>query len=504
MKILCTCILSMSEVRYSLETQYKKTITMTTILLRFLSVILGGRLFSKLHKLRNEKAKEHPECIFPGQRNAKMKASHTSPTVSADYQQNASGRQVKVSQESNYDSTDTDFQTPWHETQQRVDSCRTHSYIEETGCLQNTRSTFFNKLESLSLHSGPSRTQPSTRIHPPIPSLCLHTAETQEQLTLPLSCARVSQTLDVMSRELNKKKAGTGLIECSSDFEVAWKATEQMLNCEKTNLYAVSGSDHTSGQTPPHTNQTSFKKTGIPNSQNSPAILYLPLHCQTQIHGKAAWDTSTPQQGSFLGDNPTGMSTNLQHRKEKNSPTSEEKNGMVVITSTDRAVFSEHTDSKITLDSSWTSASFCNSSGGKQASILQMSESKHKGEKNLVREGAEEACGVLSKVEKGAPVSGWSWFGNTDKKKREMLKSEGSDGQGEDQIIEVDGWCHLPRIPVKTQKPEKAVQCWGLPEGEVRVWGAQILLALESLHEQGILCRDLNPRNVLLTSNGKP
>lgn len=85
-----------------------------------------------------------------------------------------------------------------------------------------------------------------------------------------------------------------------------------------------------------------------------------------------------------------------------------------------------------------------------------------------------------------------------------FLKSGGPKGQGEDQIIEVDGWCHLPRIPVKSSSTDKARQtCWGLPEAEVRVWGAQILLALESLHQQGILCRDLNPRNVLLTSNGE-
>lgn len=43
----------------------------------------------------------------------------------------------------------------------------------------------------------------------------------------------------------------------------------------------------------------------------------------------------------------------------------------------------------------------------------------------------------------------------------------------------------------------------GLPEDEVRLWGAQILLALESLHEQGIVCQDLNPRNILLRSSGK-
>uniref|UniRef100_A0A673BDR5 Ribosomal protein S6 kinase-like 1 n=1 Tax=Sphaeramia orbicularis TaxID=375764 RepID=A0A673BDR5_9TELE len=208
-------------------------------------------------------------------------------------------------------------------------------------------------------------------------------------LALPLSCARVSQALDVMS-ELHKTKTGMGLIECSSEFEVAWKAADAEHNCEKINPYAVSDTDlHcTLGQSPPHTNQTSFKNAGSPNSENnglssSPAILHLPLHCQTQIHGRASWDTN--------------------------------------------------------------------------------------------------------------------------KEKDPLMKSGGSEGQGEDQIIEVDGWCHLPRFPVKTpRQTDKALQtCWGLPEAEVRVWGAQILLALESLHQQGILCRDLNPRNVLLTSNGK-
>uniref|UniRef100_A0A8C6M036 Ribosomal protein S6 kinase like 1 n=1 Tax=Nothobranchius furzeri TaxID=105023 RepID=A0A8C6M036_NOTFU len=85
------------------------------------------------------------------------------------------------------------------------------------------------------------------------------------------------------------------------------------------------------------------------------------------------------------------------------------------------------------------------------------------------------------------------------------LKPEGSDRNADDQIIEVDGWCHLPQFPAKTPRPgDNSMQTyWGLPEAEVRVWGAQILLALESLHQQGILCRDLNPRNILLTSNGK-
>uniref|UniRef100_A0A8C7YAT9 Ribosomal protein S6 kinase-like 1 n=1 Tax=Oryzias sinensis TaxID=183150 RepID=A0A8C7YAT9_9TELE len=94
---------------------------------------------------------------------------------------------------------------------------------------------------------------------------------------------------------------------------------------------------------------------------------------------------------------------------------------------------------------------------------------------------------------------------STNSKEGDGDVSVNPEGKEEDQIIEVDGWCHLLPFSSGPSRPEdKAMQtCWGLPEADVRVWGAQILLALESLHEQGILCRDLNPRNILLTSNGK-
>ncbi|KAM4012100.1 LOW QUALITY PROTEIN: ribosomal protein S6 kinase-like 1 [Anomaloglossus baeobatrachus] len=42
----------------------------------------------------------------------------------------------------------------------------------------------------------------------------------------------------------------------------------------------------------------------------------------------------------------------------------------------------------------------------------------------------------------------------------------------------------------------------GVPEAQVRLWGAQLILALDTLHQEGILCKDLNPRNVLLKDNG--
>ncbi|XP_069321222.1 ribosomal protein S6 kinase-like 1 isoform X1 [Eulemur rufifrons] len=39
-------------------------------------------------------------------------------------------------------------------------------------------------------------------------------------------------------------------------------------------------------------------------------------------------------------------------------------------------------------------------------------------------------------------------------------------------------------------------------EEQVKQWAAEMLVALEALHEQGVLCRDLNPRNLLLDQAG--
>lgn len=44
---------------------------------------------------------------------------------------------------------------------------------------------------------------------------------------------------------------------------------------------------------------------------------------------------------------------------------------------------------------------------------------------------------------------------------------------------------------------------WSLREEQVKQWAAELLVALEALHEQGVLCRDLNPRNLLLDQAGR-
>lgn len=357
------------------------------------------------------------------------------------------------------------------------------------------------------MHSGPSRAQVNTRIHPPAPSLCLHSSETQEHPALPLPCARVSLALNSMS-EVNTRKAAMGLTECSSEFEEAWKAADPSKNCERPNPYAVT--DGTLGQTTPHTNRTSFPKAGPASSSNeppssSPAVLHLPLHCQTQIHGKASWDSSSSHHVS------------ADPKQDSISPTMEEKNGVIVIRSTDRAIFSDHTGTGTVSESTWSpSASLC--IPGKQWTFPRISPALFGGKSEAEAHTTEAGDGLQEARESG-PREGVatakerplvSWFSSNppfhtrNDNKDVFQKLERTTSRDEDQIIEVDGWCHLPRFPVQSSPTDKALQsCWGLPEAEVRVWGAQILLALESLHQQGILCRDLNPRNVLLTSNGE-
>lgn len=44
---------------------------------------------------------------------------------------------------------------------------------------------------------------------------------------------------------------------------------------------------------------------------------------------------------------------------------------------------------------------------------------------------------------------------------------------------------------------------WHISEEQVQLWAAELLLALEGLHQQGVLCQDLNPRNLLLDATGK-
>ncbi|KAM9645129.1 ribosomal protein S6 kinase-like 1 [Trichechus inunguis] len=68
------------------------------------------------------------------------------------------------------------------------------------------------------------------------------------------------------------------------------------------------------------------------------------------------------------------------------------------------------------------------------------------------------------------------------------------------------GGCDRGRVPSCPSTVEASLGSgrgtWRVREEQVKQWAAEMLVALEALHEQGVLCRDLNPRNLLLDQAG--
>nr|XP_019588978.1 PREDICTED: ribosomal protein S6 kinase-like 1 isoform X1 [Rhinolophus sinicus] len=65
------------------------------------------------------------------------------------------------------------------------------------------------------------------------------------------------------------------------------------------------------------------------------------------------------------------------------------------------------------------------------------------------------------------------------------------------------GGCGCGRGRSRTSVDEDSLgSSWNVREEQVKQWAAETLVALEALHEQGVLCRDLNPRNLLLDQSG--
>ncbi|XP_053167031.1 ribosomal protein S6 kinase-like 1 [Hemicordylus capensis] len=56
--------------------------------------------------------------------------------------------------------------------------------------------------------------------------------------------------------------------------------------------------------------------------------------------------------------------------------------------------------------------------------------------------------------------------------------------------------------PAHWASQRNVLGAWDINEDQIRLWAAELLLALEGLHQQGVLCRDLNPRNLLLDAAG--
>lgn len=371
------------------------------------------------------------------------------------------------------DHSSSPTSSSWEEAQQRLDSCGTHSYSEETGCLQNTRSSSSSSrapllAEHLSSSSS-SSVSIAARTLRPFPCQRLCPEPRGKPGLLPIQ-PFIGQALDEGTSEpfLSRTPgSGFGQPESGSDFDVMWNAADDpKSNCESLASYAavihVDADTRAAlrGTSVAHsltTTQTSFSleagsamtvengSSGSHKGSSSPATLHLPLHSQRQV----ILSTGGCQLGSGAGRD---MNNSLSHTTREERPVDGAQPGTALCSTT---------RSSTTRTSSGTSQGPCSRPGGLQQGVsLALS-----GVRYHVGPGGEE-------VEEGWELLSPGGKDNTPQTRGSLcdppaapngpapqcrrgdmdafLRSEGSEeeeGRGdEEQIIEVEGWCHLPRV----------------------------------------------------------
>ncbi|XP_027028233.2 ribosomal protein S6 kinase-like 1 isoform X1 [Tachysurus fulvidraco] len=424
--------------------------------------VQGGRLFSKLHRIRSELAREHPDCSTPNQHKFQLKNSYTSPALTQLCHLNGEHHQRTsiFPERENVGSLETDSGlTFWNETERQLNNYGTHSYCEETGCLQNSRLEKAEFQQGQSSHPYAIRTDSISSVSTGLQDCLL----SQESFPLPVHPCVIVDTRDPLSvtTDLLGNDVHIERIDSSLDFDKVWTtvpAQEQCLIGTRSNpdilglnsapqITLNSLFDATQPTLCSTVNILPQKVRIVPNS--------LPLSSQNQKQNGITHQKTTNSESSQY--TVSLSSGNSQPGTEYHNGTgSTVDNGLL---------------RPFTLDFMTTAPQVNNTSKDMERVPVEI---------------GEENWELLS------PLC-------SDKTQDPLFRPHSFQ---EEQLIEVDGWCQLPQFKARTRIAKQQPVRWGLPEVEVRMWGAQILLALESLHEQGIVCQDLNPRNILLNSSG--
>lgn len=427
-----------------------------------------------MHKIRSEAAREHPGCFGPHQHKIQLKNSYTSPALSQLYALNGgdSNGTAALLEMGSLESSDTDSLASWNETQHQLESCGTHSYCEETGCLQNPRLDKAGLQLGKSSNSGAIRTDSSS---------CGSPARLVSQgiSPLPVHPCVIVDTRDPLSvtSDLLGNDVRIEWVDSCSNLEKAWNATDlaqdhRALTATESHHSDILGissgpqitlSSLFGGDTQPvlcsTVNILPQKVRIVPN------MLHLPVERQMQEdipHGQNLCNSQTGSQ--FVASLSSGNSQPCT--VSPNEPELPRPVGF-----------------------SWDfmrMAPRLNSTS--KAGVKEVQEVGEESWELLSPPGRTVGRDPLS----SPPVTSTNSFSHG---------QTGAERSCVEQLIETGGLGLQPQSRVRSFRSQHSR--WGLPEAEVRMWGAQILLALESLHEQGIVCQDLNPRNVLLSSSGE-
>ncbi|XP_043859477.1 ribosomal protein S6 kinase delta-1 isoform X3 [Dromiciops gliroides] len=161
------------------------------------------------------------------------------------------------------------------------------------------------------------------------------------------------------------------------------------------------------------------------------------------------------------------------------------------------------------------------SSGDK--SLLLSSDAEFKGfgmvAPTLTANSTEESVFLISK-----PVSGANEYNvnpDTLKKEEVLLFADGAEDPGKeeptpsffqlgpkdtkakgDSGLALEGDKEIHQIFEDLDKKLALTSRFYIPEGCIQRWAAEMVVALDALHREGIVCRDLNPNNILLNDRG--
>lgn len=349
----------------------------------------------------------------------------------------------------------------WNETERQLDSYGTHSYCEETGCLQNSRSEKADFQQEQS--SNPYAIRTDNIFGVSNGGLQDHLI-TQESFPLPVHPCVIVDTRDPLSvtTDLLGNDVHIERIDSSLEFDKVWTAVPAQGQCltgtgSKSDILGINSA--------PHMALSSLFDASQPTLCSTVNILPQRVRIVPNT-------LPLPSQNQKQDD--------ITHEKTRNS---ECLQFMTNLSSGHSQLHTEYcNEARSTVESKLLNPFALD--------LMTAAPQVNNTIKNVVRESAdigEEKWELLS------PLC-------SDKTQDLFFTPHSSQ---EEQLIEVDGWCHLPKFRTRSQSRKQQTGRWGLPEVEVRMWGAQILLALESLHEQGIVCQDLNPRNILLNSSGE-
>ncbi|XP_051502187.1 uncharacterized protein LOC127410945 isoform X2 [Myxocyprinus asiaticus] len=406
--------------------------------------VQGGRLFSRLCRVRSEEVREHPECFSPNQHKIHLKNSYTLPAFSQESYLNE-----------NFGIT-APLERPGRPANHCIENCKTCSYCKDTA-LYAARTDY--GLASIGLSNGQCL-KSSSQDNVPLPVHPCVIVDTRDPLDV---------TSDLLGNDVRIER-----IDSSVDLNKAWNALEP---AQDRRICTIPGSN---------SDILCFSIA----AQITPATLFggntQPTLCSTI--------DVLPQRVRIVSNtshlHPQSQAQDGFHHEQCASNSKPSGNGQL-----------SQFVAELSVENSYHCPTECRPQK-QEGILLDFTKMTSRGSSDdTVREGMDnwEFPNPLFKHTQEGTIL----FQSAPRMNSSFLSKTKLQGPNVEQLVEVDSLGHQPLLKARSFNADSKRGGWGLPEEEVRLWGAQILLALESLHEQGIVCLDLNPRNILLRSSGE-